>query len=62
MACLRLFTVPPWPDLPRLSVPFLRRCMALLTDLLALLLYFLAIGPSIRVAATRFRPAPTASR
>ena len=38
IACFRLFTVPPWPDLPRLRVPFLRRCMALFTDLLAPLL------------------------
>ncbi|HVI37485.1 MAG TPA: hypothetical protein VM684_14735, partial [Gaiellales bacterium] len=62
MACLRLFTVPPWPDFPRLRVPFLRRCMALFTDLLALLLYrrrddrleelfFVAMKPSIQVAA-----------
>ena len=40
IACLRLFTDPPWPDLPRLRVPFFRRCIALFTDRLALLLYF----------------------
>jgi hypothetical protein len=40
IACLRLFTLPPWPDFPRLNVPFFRRCMALLTDLPAPLLYF----------------------
>src|SRR5262249_20813356 len=32
IACLRLFTLPPWPDLPRLSVPRLRRRMALFTS------------------------------
>src|ERR1700722_4517518 len=31
IACLRLFTVPPLPPLPLLSVPFLRRSIALLT-------------------------------
>src|SRR5215210_8903367 len=40
MACSRLFTLPPWPDFPRLSVPRLRRLMALFTLLLAPLLYF----------------------
>jgi hypothetical protein len=29
MACLRLFTVPPLPPFPLLSVPRLRLCMAL---------------------------------
>src|SRR5512138_2224096 len=29
IACLRLFTLPPWPLLPRLSVPCLRRPIAL---------------------------------
>src|SRR6202030_1086969 len=33
IACLRLFTLPPRPPLPRLSVPRLRRCIALLTSL-----------------------------
>src|SRR5262245_52098198 len=32
MACLRLFTLPPWPFLPRRSVPRLRRRIALSTD------------------------------
>jgi len=41
MACLRLFTVPPLPPLPDLSVPFFFRCIALLTDLLAASPYFL---------------------
>jgi hypothetical protein len=40
MACRRLVTFPPWPDLPRRRVPFLRRRIALSTRLLALLLYF----------------------
>src|SRR3954468_15001284 len=40
IACLRLFTFPPCPALPRRSVPRLRRPMALLTLLLAPLLYF----------------------
>src|SRR5207253_518434 len=39
IACLRLFTVPPWPDLPLLSVPFFRRRIALSTVLLAPSLY-----------------------
>src|SRR5438270_95195 len=39
MACLRLFTVPPLPPLPDLSVPFFLRCMALFTDLPAALPY-----------------------
>jgi hypothetical protein len=38
IACLRLFTVPPRPPLPLLSVPRLRRLMALFTSLDALLL------------------------
>jgi hypothetical protein len=33
IACFLLVTVPPCPDLPRLSVPFFRRCIALFTDL-----------------------------
>jgi hypothetical protein len=40
IACLRLFTFPPWPDFPRRSVPLLRRRIALFTLLLAPLLYF----------------------
>ena len=40
MACLRLFTVPPFPPLPDLSVPFFFLCMALFTDLPAALPYF----------------------
>ena len=35
IACLRLFTVPPCPFFPRLSVPFFRRCIARFTLLLA---------------------------
>jgi hypothetical protein len=41
MACLRLFTVPPFPPLPDLSVPFFFLCIALFTDLPAALPYFL---------------------
>ena len=33
IACSRLFTVPPLPPRPRLSVPFLRRFIALSTRL-----------------------------
>jgi hypothetical protein len=40
IACFRLFTLPPWPDLPRRRVPPLRRRIALFTLLLAPLLYF----------------------
>src|ERR1700756_3308769 len=47
IACLRLFTVPPLPPLPLLRVPFLRRRMALLTFLLELREYPLAILRSV---------------
>ena len=40
MACFRLFTVPPLPPFPDLSVPRFSRCMALLTLLLAAFPYF----------------------
>jgi hypothetical protein len=40
MACFRLFTFPPLPDLPERSVPLFFRRIALATDLLAPLLYF----------------------
>jgi hypothetical protein len=40
IACLRLETLPPWPALPRFSVPLLRRRIALSTDLPAALPYF----------------------
>src|SRR5690242_5263393 len=40
IACLRLFTFPPCPDLPRFSVPCLRRRIALSTLLLAPRPYF----------------------
>src|ERR1700743_1491443 len=39
MACLRLFTVPPFPPLPLFSFPFFFRFTARLTSLPALLLY-----------------------
>jgi hypothetical protein len=35
MACLRLVTFPPLPDLPDRNVPFFLRCIALFTVLLA---------------------------
>src|SRR5262245_26542309 len=52
MACLRLFTVPPFPPLPLFSVPRFRLCIARFTSLLALRLYlrpfdFLAMMPSL---------------
>ena len=40
MACLRLFTFPPLPPLPDLSVPLFFRCIALFTAFPAPLLYF----------------------
>jgi hypothetical protein len=39
IACSRLVTFPPWPDFPRLRVPFFRRCIARSTDLPARLPY-----------------------
>jgi hypothetical protein len=50
MACLRLFTVPPFPPLPDLSVPLFSRCTALFTDLLAALPYFLPEPERLLVA------------
>jgi hypothetical protein len=40
IACLRLFTLPPFPPLPDLSVPRFLRRIALATVLLAALPYF----------------------
>jgi hypothetical protein len=40
IACLRLFTVPPFPPLPDLSVPVFFLCMALFTDFAADFPYF----------------------
>ena len=40
IACLRLFTVPPFPPRPLFSVPFFRRRIALPTLLLAAVPYF----------------------
>ena len=40
IACLRLFTVPPFPPRPLFSVPFFRRRIALPTLLLAARPYF----------------------
>src|SRR5262245_15341072 len=42
MACLRLVTLPPFPPLPLLSVPFFLRRIALSTRLLAAFPYFRA--------------------
>jgi hypothetical protein len=39
MACLRLFTVPPFPPFPDFSVPRFSRCIALFTLLPAALPY-----------------------
>lgn len=39
IACLRLFTFPPFPPLPDRRVPFFLRRIALATVLLAFLLY-----------------------
>src|SRR5208283_1308545 len=44
MACFRLFTCPPFPAFPDRKVPFLRRRIALLTDLPALLPYLAIIS------------------
>jgi len=46
IACLRLFTVPPLPPLPRLRVPRLRLSMADLTSFDALREYLRAMEPS----------------
>jgi hypothetical protein len=43
IACLRLFTVPPFPPLPDFRVPRFRRLMALFTDLPAAVPYFLPL-------------------
>src|SRR6478672_8194969 len=43
IACFRLFTFPPLPPGPLLSVPFLRRFIALSTRLFAALPYFLPL-------------------
>ena len=43
MACFLLLTRPPFPALPDRKVPFFLRCIALFTDLRAVLLDF-AIG------------------
>src|SRR6201989_3476432 len=48
IACLRLFTVPPFPPLPLLSVPFLRRSSADLTLFEADFEYLRAIGRALR--------------
>jgi len=52
IACLRLFTFPPWPDFPLFSVPRFLRRIALSTLLLAAFPYFLPDdfrGPSLGI-------------
>lgn len=50
IACLRLFTLPPLPPLPDLSVPFFRRRMADSTRLLAAFPYFRLLDDFFRAA------------
>lgn len=49
MACLRLFTVPPFPPLPDLSVPFFSRCIALSTLFPAAFPYFAIVSSLNRI-------------
>src|SRR3954466_13652193 len=49
IACLRLFTFPPLPPLPRFRVPFFLRFIARSTSLPALFEYFLAISGTLLV-------------
>ena len=44
IACLRLLTLPPFPPLPDLNVPFLRRRIALSTRFCAAFPYFRLLG------------------
>src|SRR5436190_22651123 len=53
IACFLLFTVPPLPPLPRLSNPFLRRCMALFTSLPALREYLAIVCSCLQRNAGR---------
>jgi len=50
MACLRLFTLPPFPALPDFNVPFFFRCIALFTVLLAAFPYLRGIQYLLRLA------------
>lgn len=61
MACLRLFTRPPFPPLPERRVPLFLRRIALLTDFLDARPY-LAISTSsiwwLEAACAAFNPLP----
>lgn len=48
IACLRLFTVPPFPPFPDFNVPRFLRCMALFTLLPAAFPYFGMLYSPIR--------------
>src|SRR6476620_2238647 len=62
IACFLLFTVPPLPPLPRLSEPFLRRCMALFTSLPALREYLAIVSSCLqRTPDTVFSSTPGGS-
>jgi hypothetical protein len=50
IACLRLFTLPPLPPFPDLSVPFFRRRMADSTRLLAAFPYLRLLDDFFRAA------------
>jgi len=50
IACLRLFTLPPFPPFPDLSVPLFRRRMADSTRLLAALPYLRLLDDFFRAA------------
>lgn len=62
IACLRLFTVPPRPPLPRFRFPRLRRCMALLTSLDALREYLRAMACSRLPLNNKLAPLADCSR
>jgi hypothetical protein len=49
MACLRFFTLPPFPPLPERNVPFFRRRMALLTVFCEALPYLAMKTPPVKV-------------
>jgi len=50
IACLRLFTLPPFPPFPDLSVPFFRRRIADSTRLLAAFPYLRLLDDFFRAA------------
>jgi hypothetical protein len=55
MACLRLFTRPPFPPFPERKVPFFLRRIALLTDFLDARPYLAISTSSILAAGSRLR-------